>query len=225
MSETVILTKGGSVSISKAAPGSARFVIGMGWDPDPRNTPDLDIAAYLCDDNDHIVPPVADQTTHGNFVYFHNLVSHDGAVSHSGDNLNGDGDGDDERITIDTSKLDPRVTRIIIGVAIYDAKAKNQTFGLVRHAYANVYEASALEAAEADAKAQGRELTSAELKALAIAHYDLEEEAGQYTAFQHGTFYKTDSGEWKFKALGIGANGDLGTFLELLSPGVAVQRA
>jgi tellurium resistance protein TerD len=223
LTDPVILTKGASVNVSKASSGAARFVIGLGWDPNPSNAPDLDAAAYLCDDTPHLLDPVAvqDGKGHGNFVYFRNLISADGAVVHSGDNLTGDGDGDDERITIDTAKLDPRVAQIIIGVAIYDAKSRNQTFGLVRHAYVRVYDAAALEAAERS----NPNLSDAELKAVSLASYDLEEDAGGYTAFQFGVFYKTDSGDWKFKAIGTGAaDADLGTFITMLSPQTSIVR-
>jgi tellurium resistance protein TerD len=231
LSDPVILTKGGNVNLSKTAPGSSRFVIGLGWNPNPQNPPDLDAAAYLCDDTPHLLDPVAVKggAGHGNFVYFHNLVSADGAVLHGGDNLTGDGDGDDERILIDTSKLDPRVKQIIVGVAIYDAKNRGQTFGLVRNAYVRVYDAGVLESAESrawnDAPTAGRQLSDAELKGLSLASYDLEEDAGQYTAFQFGVFYQTDAGDWKFKALGTGAaDADLGTFVSMLSPETAIVR-
>lgn len=221
--DTVILTKGGNVSLSKATGGAQRFVIGLGWNAADRDPPvDLDVAAYLCDDNDHIVPPVAvaeGSSAHGNFVYFRNLISADSAVRHSGDNLTGDGDGDDERIFIDTSKLDPRVKRIIIGIAIFDAAKRGQTFGLVRNAYANVYEAGALETAEAN----GPVTDAAALKNLAVARYDLEEDAGSNTVFQFGTFYEKD-GDWKFKALGSGGQGDLGSILSMLAPNTTITR-
>lgn len=224
---TVILTKGSNVNLTKASSGAQQFVVGLGWDPNPSNPPDLDAAAYLCDESDHIVTPVAvaeGSTDHGNFVYFHNLVSHDGAVQHSGDNLDGGGDGDDERITIDVSKLNPSVKRIAIAIAIYQGKEKSQNFGLVRHAGARVYEAGALAAAEAQAAARGTKLTDAELNAIALAKYDLEEDAGGFTASHFGTFYE-NNGEWKFKAMGTGVNGDLGSFIEVFSPGTTVKRA
>jgi tellurium resistance protein TerD len=219
MSDTINLTKGANVNLSKVAPGAGRFVVGLGWNPNPANAPDLDAAAYPCTVGPNGEPTLLTPAG-SSFVFFGNLKSADGAIVHSGDNLTGDGDGDDERITIDTSKLDSRVSEIIIGVAIFEGAKRNQTFGLVRNAYVRVYDAAALEAAEA-AKPN---MSDAELKALAIAHYDLEEDAGQYTAFQFGTFYQKDS-DWRFKALGVGAAGDLGTFVELLAPGAAVQRA
>ncbi len=215
------LTKGSNVNLSKTVAGAQRFVIGLGWNPNPSNPPDLDAAAYPCKNNASGDPELLTPGQE-NVIYFGNLKSADGAIVHGGDNLTGDGDGDDERILIDTSSLNAVIEQIIIGVAIYQAAQKGQTFGLVRNAYVRIYDASALEAAEGrawNAKAQPGDklLTDAELKALSVANYDLEEDAGGYTALHFGTFYKKD-GEWRFKALGVGANGDLNSFAELLAP-------
>jgi len=215
---TINLTKGANVNLAKAAPGAQRFVFGLGWNANPSNPPDLDAAAYPCSTNAAGDPELL-SPAEKSFVFFGNLTSADGAIVHSGDNLTGDGDGDDERITIDTSKLDSRVDSIILGVAIFKAKERGQTFGLVRNAYVRVYDAAVLEAAEA----ANPNMTDAELKALSLGNYDLEEDAGASTAFQFGTFYKKD-GEWRFKALGVGADGDLGSFVELLSPGAVIAR-
>ncbi len=216
MSEPILLTKGANVNLAKDAPGSTRFVFGLGWD----TKADLDAAAYPCHRDEQGNPRLL-SPSHTSFVYFRNLTSADGAITHSGDNLTGDGDGDDERITVDTSKLNSQIDEIILGVAIFNAAALGQTFGLVRGAYVRIYDAAVLEAAEA---ASPTPLTQAELKALSIAEYDLEEDAGAFTAFQFGSLY-TKNNEWRFKALGVGAMGDLGTFVELLDPTATVARA
>lgn len=212
MSDTINLTKGSNVNLSKTAPGVGRFVIGLGWNANPQNPPDLDASAFPCVKDANGDPKLLSPAS-SSFVFYGNLKSADGAIVHSGDNLTGDGDGDDERITIDTSLLNPAVDEIIVAVTIHEAVARNQNFGLVRNAYVRVYEEAALLAAEA----ANPNLSDAELKALAIANYDLEEDAGGATALQFGTFYKKD-GDFRFKALGVPASVGLKEFVEMLAP-------
>ncbi|AFU88089.1 putative TerD-like bacterial stress protein [Caulobacter phage CcrColossus] len=212
MTDTINLTKGSNVNLSKTAPGVSRFVVGLGWNPNPQNPPDLDASAFPCVKDANGDPKLLSPASQS-FVFYGNLKSADGAIVHSGDNLTGDGAGDDERITIDTSLLNPAVDEIIVAVTIHEAAARNQNFGLVRNAYVRVYEEAALLAAEA----ANPGMTEADYKALAIANYDLEEDAGGATALQFGTFYKKD-GEFRFKALGVPAAASLADFVKLLAP-------
>ncbi|USN15377.1 tellurium resistance protein [Brevundimonas phage vB_BpoS-Kikimora] len=195
------LSKGANINLSKDAPGIARFVIGLGWNANPNNTPDLDASVLPCTKDASGEPKLPDAKS---FVFYGNLSSTDGAILHSGDNLTGDGDGDDERIAIDTTKLNAAVDDILIVVTIHEAVQRGQNFGLVRNAYVRLYDADKLAAAES----ANPNLSDAELNNLALARYDLEEDAGNYTALVFGELYSKD-GDWRFKARGEGRNQSL----------------
>src|SRR5881409_3997811 len=126
----VSLTKGGNVSLTKAAPGLTAVTVGLGWDA--RTTDgqafDLDASAIVCGADGRVL---SDQ----HFVFFNNLTSPDGSVAHSGDNLTGEGEGDDESIKVDLSRVPADVDKIVFTVSIYDAESRQQSFGQVRNAY------------------------------------------------------------------------------------------
>lgn len=173
----VSLTKGGNVSLTKAAPGLKAVLVGLGWDA--RTTSgadfDLDASALLLNASGKIV---SDQ----HFVFFNNLTSPDGSVEHTGDNLTGDGDGDDEVIKVDLISMPAEVDRIVITVSIYEARERAQSFGQVHNAYIRVVN-----------QADDVELT----------RYDLTEEASTETAMLFGELYRNGS-DWKFRAVGQG---------------------
>ena len=115
-----------------------KFTIGLGWDTNTSSTGaafDLDASVFVLNDNKKIV---ADEY----FVFYNNLVSPDGAVEHTGDNLTGEGDGDDEQIKIDLSKIDSRVTEICVVVTIHEAENRRQNFGQVRNSYIRIADAA-----------------------------------------------------------------------------------
>ena len=173
----VTLSKGGNVSLSKEAPGLTAVVVGLGWDV--RTTTgadyDLDASALLCDANGKVL---SDQ----HFVFFNNLRSPDGSVEHTGDNLTGEGEGDDEVINVNLAGVPADVSKIVFPVSIYEAEPRQQSFGQVRNAYIRVLNA-----------ADNREL----------ARYDLTEDASTETAMVFGELYR-HGGEWKFRAIGQG---------------------
>ncbi|MEE1787673.1 TerD family protein [Kitasatospora sp. NPDC059722] len=173
----VSLAKGGNVSLSKEAPGLSAVIIGLGWDV--RTTTgadyDLDASALLCNALGKVV---SDQ----HFVFFNNLRSPEGSVEHSGDNLTGGGDGDDEQIKVDLARVPADVAKVVFPVSIYDADARMQNFGQVRNAFIRVVN-----------QANGQE----------IARYDLSEDASTETAMVFGELYR-NGGEWKFRAIGQG---------------------
>ncbi|UTC28947.1 tellurium resistance protein [Brevundimonas phage vB_BpoS-Marchewka] len=209
------LSKGGNINLAKDAPGVTRFVIGLGWNANPQSPPDLDASVLPCTKVGGN-PVLPDDKS---FVFYGNLKSSDGAIIHSGDNLTGDGDGDDERIAIDTAKLNPAIDDILIVVTIHQGKERGQNFGLVRNAYARIYDADKLAAAEA----ANPNLSDKELHDLALAQYDLEEDAGGYTALVFGELYSKD-GDWRFKARGEGRNESLGELISSYLPaGVSVS--
>ena len=173
----VSLTKGGNVSLTKQAPQLTAVNVGLGWDV--RTTTgvdfDLDASALALDANGKII---SDQ----HFVYFNNLRSPDGAIEHVGDNLTGQGDGDDEVIKVDLAAVPASVASIVFPVSVYDADSRGQSFGQVRNAFIRVVD----------------QATSNEL-----ARYDLTEDASTETAMVFGELYRNGA-EWKFRATGQG---------------------
>jgi tellurium resistance protein TerD len=172
----VTLAKGGNVSLSKAAPNLTQVMVGLGWDA--RSTTgapfDLDASALLCAGG----RVLGDEY----FVFYNNLKSPEGAVEHTGDNLTGDGEGDDEMLLVDLAKVPEHVDKIVFPVSIYEADNRGQTFGQVRNAFIRVV----------------NQLDQAEL-----ARYDLSEDASTETAMIFGEVYRY-RGEWKFRAVGQG---------------------
>ncbi len=173
----VSLTKGGNVSLTKAAPDLKAVLVGLGWDL--RTTTgddfDLDASAILCNEQGSVV-------SDRDFVFFNNLTSSNGAVQHTGDNLTGEGEGDDEVIKVDLSSVPTEVAKIVFPVSIYEGDTRNQSFGQVRNAFIRIVN-----------QAGGAEL----------ARYDLSEDASTETAMVFGELYRSGS-EWKFRAVGQG---------------------
>ncbi len=173
----VSLSKGGNVSLSKEAPGLTAVLIGLGWDV--RTTTgadyDLDASALLCNESGKVV---SDQ----HFVFYNNLKSPDGSVEHTGDNLTGEGEGDDEVVKVNLAGVPGDVAKVVFPVSIHDAEARGQSFGQVRNAYIRVVN-----------QANDQE----------IARYDLSEDASTETAMVFGELYRHGA-EWKFRAVGQG---------------------
>lgn len=163
-----------------------KFTIGLGWDANATSTGmqfDLDASVFIMGDNQKLV---ADEF----FVFYNNLTSPDGAVEHTGDNLTGAGDGDDEQIKVDLSRTDIRVTEMSIVVTIHDADARKQNFGQVRNSFVRIMDASGTE----------------------LMKYELEEDFSIETAVEFGRIYKRNN-EWKFEAVGAGMRGGLQDYL------------
>jgi tellurium resistance protein TerD len=174
---SVSLSKGGNVSLSKEAPGLQAVLVGLGWDV--RTTTgadfDLDASALMVGANGKIL---SDQ----HFIFFNNLTSPDGSVEHTGDNLTGEGEGDDEAIKVNLVAVPGEVDKIVVTVSIYEAESRQQSFGQVRNAFIRVVN-----------QADNRELT----------RYDLSEDASTETAMIFGELYRSGN-EWKFRAVGQG---------------------
>ena len=173
----VSLTKGGNVSLSKEAPGLTAVVVGLGWDV--RTTTgtefDLDASAIVVGADGKVV-------SDKHFIFFNNLTSPDGTVEHTGDNLTGEGEGDDEQVKVNLASLPAEVDKVVFPVSIYDADARSQSFGQVRNAFIRVVN-----------QAGGAEL----------ARYDLTEDASTETAMLFGELYRHGS-DWKVRAIGQG---------------------
>ena len=179
----VCLQKGQKVSLTKGNPGLAKVVVGLGWDVNAFDTGGsfyLDAAAFMLTDSGKV-------SCQNDFIYYGNLTHPSGSVQHQGDNLTGVGDGDDEQIRIDLSKVPANITKIAFTVTIYDAEARHQNFGQVNNAFVRIYN-----------EANGEELL----------RYDLGEDFSIETAAVFGELYKHGD-EWKFNAIGSGYQGGL----------------
>lgn len=189
----ISLTKGGNVNLSKEAPTLTQMQIGLGWNPRATDGQDfdLDAIAFLVNDAGKV-------RNDQDFIFFNNLKSADGSVEHTGDNRTGEGDGDDEVIKVDLTKIPADVTKVAFCAVIYEGQARNQNFGQVANAYIRIV------------NSQG---------GAEVARYDLSEDSSTETAMIFGELYKNNN-EWKFRAVGQGFGGGLGPLAS--SYGVAV---
>lgn len=175
----VSLSKGGNVSLTKeaGAAGLTAVTVGLGWDV--RTTTgaefDLDASAIALNAGGRVV-------SDSHFVFFNNLRSPDGSIEHTGDNLTGEGDGDDEQIKVSVASVPAEIDKIVFPVSIYDAESRQQNFGQVRNAFIRIVN-----------QADNSEL----------ARYDLTEDASTETAMVFGELYRNGA-EWKFRAVGQG---------------------
>jgi tellurium resistance protein TerD len=164
-----------------------KFTIGLGWDTNNSTTGssfDLDASVFILGDNRKIL-------SDSHFVFYNNLKSPDEAVIHTGDNLTGDGDGDDEQVKIDLTKINPAVKEICIVVTIHDAVNRKQNFGQVRNSFIRIVDDS---------------------NNTEMVKYELEEDFSIETAVEFGRIYNKD-GQWKFEAMGVGMKGGLEDYL------------
>jgi len=179
----VSLVKGGNVSLSKAAPGLTKISVGLGWDARATTGDafDLDASAFMLADTGKV--PSGEY-----FIFFNNKNSPDGSVEHQGDNLTGEGEGDDETINVDLDKVSADVKKVAFTVTIYEADTRNQNFGMVTNAFIRVVNRDSNEE---------------------LARFDLGEDFSLETAVVFGEVYRHNN-EWKFKAVGQGFAGGLG---------------
>lgn len=182
---SISLQKGQKVSLSKDNAGLAKIIVGLGWDevkqsrglfaPKPQ-TIDCDASAIMLQ-NGKLV-------NKDDLIYFGNLNHKSGTISHMGDNLTGAGDGDDEQIIIDLSRVPQEYDRIVIVVTIYSAVMKKQHFGMIQNAFIRLV----------DARNNNE-----------MCKYNLTDNYSGMTAMIFGEVYR-HNGEWKFSAIGQGTN-------------------
>lgn len=182
----VSLTKGANASLTSLKkqatpqdPGLDVIVCGLGWDV--RTTSgeafDLDSSVVALDASGHAVGG------DDGFVYFNHLTAFGGAITHSGDNLTGAGEGDDEQIAVRLVDLPAEVESLVFPVTVYDAKERRQNFGMVRNAFARVFVPGAQE--------------------VELTRFDLSEDSSTDTCVVLARVYRK-GGEWKFAAVGQG---------------------
>jgi tellurium resistance protein TerD len=206
----ISLEKGQKVSLSKT--GLNNFYVGLGWKEDPNQ--DLDVSAFVNEVNS---AGESRLLTEKHMIFFNNTLSADGAVRHSGDNLTGEGDGDDEFLIIDLSKIDPRAGEISIVCNIFKAAEKSQNFGQVKNAYIRI-----CDLVESNEMIDGPNGPVRRYPHGAPGteqfRFDLSEDASVFTAVQFGSIYLHNGSEWKFAATGAGFKADLGAILQSYSP-------
>ncbi|KKW81830.1 chemical-damaging agent resistance protein C [Acinetobacter sp. AG1] len=178
----ISLNKGGNLSLSKTDPNLVRILIGLGWDE--RAT---DGAAFDLDASAFLLTATGKVRGDHDFIFYNQLKSQDNSVEHTGDNRSGQGDGDDETLLVDLSKVSPEIEKIAITVTIHDAQARGQNFGQIANAFIRVVNQD----------------TNIE-----VVRFDLAEDYSTETAMVFGEVYR-HNGEWKFKAVGQGYSGGL----------------
>ena len=177
------LSKGQKVDLTKGNPGLKSIMVGLGWDVNAFDSGadfDLDAAAFM-------IGADGKCQSDKEFVFYGNFAHASESVKHMCDNLTGDGEGDDEQIRVDLSKVPANIEKIAFTVTIYDAEKRNQNFGQVSNAFIRLVDES-----------NGTELI----------RYDLGEDFSIETAVVVGELYR-NNGEWKFNAIGSGFQGGL----------------
>lgn len=176
---SISLVKGNSLNLSKEVEGLSEIMVGLGWDVAKKGffsrNIDCDASAYLLDANGKMVNRNA-------LVYFGNPKSACKSVVHTGDNLTGAGDGDDEQLLVDLNKVPANVQEILFVVNIYQAKSRGQHFGMVENAFMRIV----------DRKTNKQ-----------LAHFNLTEDYSNKTAMIFGSL-RRENGQWQFKSIGEG---------------------
>ncbi len=180
---TISLQKGQKIDLTKSNPGLSKIIVGLGWDTNKYSGGsafDLDASAFLLDVNNK-ASGIQD------FIFYNNLQGGKGSVIHTGDNLTGEGDGDDEQIKVDLKMVPESINKIAVAVTIHDATTRNQNFGQVSNAFVRIVD---------------------ELSGQEIMRYDLGEDFSIETAVVVCELYRHQA-EWKFSAVGSGFSGGL----------------
>ncbi len=178
----ISLVKGGNISLTKEAPAMKIALVGLGWDTRATDGADFDLDAsvFMLGEDGKVI-------SDANFIFFNQKTSPCGGVEHLGDNRTGAGDGDDEQVRVDLTKVAIEVKKIVFGVSIYQAEERKQNFGQVSNAFMRILNADSNEE---------------------IARFDLSEDASVETAMVFGELYRHND-EWKFKAVSQGYAGAL----------------
>lgn len=182
----VNLQKGQKIDLTKGGAGLRSVMVGLGWDEAQRGGGffglgrpqpiDCDASVILCGEDGKLVSRDTNQCC----VYFGNLRHPSGAIVHQGDNLTGAGEGDDEQIMVDLTRIPPQIHKMVFVVNIYDANVKRQHFGMIRNAFIRLVDMD---------------------KRSEICRFNLSEGYDGMTGLIVGEIYRRN-GEWKFNAIG-----------------------
>ncbi len=190
----VQLSKGQRIDLTKNDPFLKKMIIGLGWDVkqfDGGQDFDLDASAFVLNASGKC-------RSEKDFIFYNNLTSADGSIIHTGDNRTGEGDGDDEQLKIDLSKIPNDVDKIAITVTIHDAENRRQNFGQVSNAFVRL-----------ENEETGNE----------VLQFDLGEDFSIETAVVFCELYRSGQ-EWKFNAVGAGYQGGLSDLVKAYGLGV-----
>jgi tellurium resistance protein TerD len=182
------LNKGARVDLSKEVSNLETIGVGLGWDENSTDTGytyDMDVSMFILNNKQKL-------PTEKHFIFYNNLKSPDGSVEHSGDNIDGGGDGDDETIFVNLKNVQTEINEMLFIVTIHEAEQKNQNFGQVRNSYIRIYNLK-----------DNKE----------ILKYELEEDFSTETAIEFGRLYKKDN-SWRFQAVGQGYKSGLQSFVD-----------
>ena len=177
------LQKGQKVDLTKGNAGLNNILIGLGWDTnkfDGNVDFDLDASVFLVGENGKC-------GSDADFIFYNNLTGGNGSVVHTGDNLTGEGEGDDEQVKVQLNEIPANIHKVVFTININDAKEKNQNFGQVSNAFLRIVDND---------------------KNVELIHFDLGEDFSIETSVVAGELYR-HSGEWKFNAIGMGYQGGL----------------
>ncbi|MDF0725766.1 TerD family protein [Cytobacillus sp. S13-E01] len=185
---SISLLKGQRIDLTKGNAGLSKIMIGLGWDPVQTkkagflgfgaSTPNIDCdASVLMLEDDKF-------TNKKNLIYFGNLKSSCGSVQHTGDNITGQGDGDDEQVLVDLNKVPQNINKIVFVVNIYDCVKRKQDFGMIKNAFIRVVNS-----------ANNQEM----LKFNLTDNYSGKTSLVVAEIYRHGS-------EWKFAAVGNGTS-------------------
>ena len=180
---TINLTKGQKIDLTKTNPGLTKIRVGLGWDTNKYSGGgdfDLDASVFLVGENGKSRWPE-------DFIFYNNLEGGGGSVVHTGDNLTGEGEGDDEQVIVDLPNVPPAIHKVVFTVTIHDAEGRGQNFGQVSNAFIRILDENSNQE---------------------ILHYDLGEDFSIETAVVVGELYRHGA-EWKFNAIGSGYQGGL----------------
>ena len=189
----VSLQKGQKVSLKKSdGKKLSRLMVGLGWDSAEQSAPkksggffsrifssgpaniDCDASVFLCQGGKYV--------SNDDLVYFGNLEHKSGAVKHMGDNLTGEGEGDDEQIFVDLDKMPDEYDKLIFVVNIYKAVSRKQHFGMIKNAYIRIIDPDSREE---------------------LCRFNLSDDYTDMLSMIAGEVYKRGD-EWKFNAIGSG---------------------
>lgn len=175
---SVSLSKGQKVSLTKDNPGLNNIFIGLGWDVNSYDGPafDLDVEAFMLDESGKC-PSDSD------FIFYNNKSDSANSLIYSGDNRTGEGDGDDESITADLSKIPAHIKKIAITLTIFEAVEKAQNFGMIDSAYIRILDND---------------------KNEELVRYDLSEDYFNETSLVVAEIIRKEDNQWDIRAVGSG---------------------
>ena len=177
------LSKGQNISLTKTAPDLKKMIFGLGWDERQTDGQEFDLDASI-----FMLNATGKCRSDADFIFYNQMNSSCGSISHTGDNRTGEGDGDDEEIKVDLNKVPDDVHTLAVTVTIHDYETRGQSFGQVANAFVRIVN---------------------EENGTEVVRYDLTEDYSTETAMIFGELYRHNS-DWKFRAVGQGYNGGLG---------------